>query len=103
MLTALAGAWVTGAGASNHAASGGSAFVAKPKIKAVRCSVGCASHGRVRNGGTVKVRGRGLSGTTKVVFLGAGGRSDDVAVHVKAASDRTVAVRVPYSAESGPL
>ncbi|HEX8074838.1 MAG TPA: M23 family metallopeptidase, partial [Thermoleophilaceae bacterium] len=98
----LAGATSTGA-TDHRAASGGAAFVAKPRIKTVRCAAGCASHGRVRNGGTVRVRGQGLSETTKVVFLGGRGRADDVAARVTAASDRTLAVKVPYSAASGPL
>ncbi|MEA2397664.1 MAG: hypothetical protein QOK25_1220 [Thermoleophilaceae bacterium] len=101
LLAALVGAPTSGA--TTHAASGGSAFVAKPKIKTVRCATSCVSRGRVRNGGTVNVRGQGLSSTTKVVFLGGRGRADDVAVRVQAASDRTVAVKVPYSASSGPL
>ena len=101
----LAAAAMAGASAyaSDHAASGGVAYVAKPKIKAVRCAAGCASRGRVRNGGTVNVRGQGLANTTKVVFLGGRGRGDDVAVRVQAASDHAVAVKVPYSAASGPL
>src|SRR4051794_14770255 len=90
-------------GGSSASNTGGTAYVATPKIKAVKCLSSCMSHGRVKNGGKLKLRGAKLGGVTKVVYLGAPGASDDVAVRVKPASDRSVAVKVPFSAQSGRL
>jgi murein DD-endopeptidase MepM/ murein hydrolase activator NlpD len=83
--------------------TGGVAFVAPPKIKAVRCVASCMSGGRVKNGGKLKLRGAGLGSVTKVVFLGAPGSSDDIAVRVRATSDRALSVPVPFAAQSGKL
>jgi len=77
--------------------------VATPQITAVKCASRCASHGRVQNGGVVKIRGQRLSSTRRIGFLGGPGRSDDVYVGVHPKSDTNVSVRVPYSASSGPL
>jgi hypothetical protein len=77
--------------------------VATPKIKAVKCLASCMSGGRVKNGGKLKLRGAKLGAVTKVVFLGASGPRDDVSVKVRPASDRSVAVPVPFAAQSGRL
>ena len=99
---ALAGAAAT-AGTAFAGGTGGIAYVAPPKIKAVKCTASCMSGGRVKNGGKLKLRGTALGSVTKVVFLGAPGSSDDVAVKVKPASDRALAVSVPFAAQSGKL
>jgi murein DD-endopeptidase MepM/ murein hydrolase activator NlpD len=99
--TAIAGG--SSAGGSSPPSTGGTAYVATPQIKAVKCVASCMSGGRVKNGGKLKLRGAKLGGVTKVVFLGAPGASDDVAVRVKPASDKSVAVRVPFAAQSGGL
>ena len=91
------------AGEAEHPKTGGTEYVATPKVESVKCTARCASHGRVRNGGTVRLRGSALSVTRKVVFMGGDGRSDDVAVSVEPTSDRVLPVKVPYGAESGPL
>jgi hypothetical protein len=83
--------------------TGGATFVPQPRIKNVRCLSGCASHGRVKTGGVVKLRGSELGATKKVIFLGADGDTDDVAVRAKPTSNRRLDVRVPYTAESGPV
>jgi murein DD-endopeptidase MepM/ murein hydrolase activator NlpD len=112
MLAALAGVPATALAASGGGAAsggstppstGGTAFVATPKIKAVKCVASCMSGGRVKNGGKLKLRGAKLGGVTKVVFQGGAGAGDDVAVSVKPASDKSVAVRVPFAAQSGRL
>jgi hypothetical protein len=101
--TALAASGGGGSGGSTPPSTGGTAFVATPKIKAVKCVASCMSGGRVKNGGKLKLRGAKLGGVTKVVFQGGAGAGDDVAVSVKPASDKSVAVRVPFAAQSGRL
>jgi murein DD-endopeptidase MepM/ murein hydrolase activator NlpD len=93
----------SGSGGADPTGTGGTAYVATPKIKAVKCLSSCMSGGRVKNGGKIKLRGAKLGAVTKVVFLGAGGSADDVSVKVRPASDRTVAVPVPFAAQSGRL
>jgi murein DD-endopeptidase MepM/ murein hydrolase activator NlpD len=90
-------------GGSALASSGGTAYVPTPTIKSVKCAAGCMSHGRVRDGGKVRLRGSRLSGVTRVVFSGARGPRDDVAVKVRGRSDRTLTVPVPFTAQSGRL
>jgi hypothetical protein len=90
-------------GGSSPANPGGTAYVATPKIKAVTCVTSCMSGGRVKSGGRLRLRGAKLGGVTKVVFQGAPGAGDDVAVSVKPASDSRVAVQVPFAAQSGRL
>src|SRR3954454_10173391 len=92
-----------GSAGPESAGTGGTAYVPTPKIKAVKCLKICMSGGRVKNGGKLKLRGAELRGVTKVVYLGASGRSDDVAVKVSPASDRSLSVPVPYAAQSGRL
>jgi murein DD-endopeptidase MepM/ murein hydrolase activator NlpD len=92
-----------GAGGAAPGATGGTSYVAAPKIKAVSCVASCMSGGRVRSGGRLKIRGAKLGGVTKVVYKGARGRGDDVAVKVRSKSDRSLKVPVPFGASSGPL
>jgi murein DD-endopeptidase MepM/ murein hydrolase activator NlpD len=90
--------------ASASAAGGGRAYVGKPEIKQVTCATGCERNKtRVRNGGSVRLKGRKLSHASKIVFLGGGGRGDDVSVTVKPSSDTALRVKVPYNARSGPI
>ena len=107
MGTILAATGLLTAGAAGGAlaasGSGGAAYVATPKIKAVKCVKSCMSRGRVQGGGKIKLRGANLGEITRVIYRGARGRRDDVAVRVRPASDRSVAVRVPMRAQSGPL
>src|SRR4051812_15366859 len=81
--------------------SGGTAYVPTPTIKSVKCAASCMSRGRVRDGGRVKLRGSRLRGVTRVLFTGARGPRDDVAVKVRASSDRVLTVPVPFTAQSG--
>ena len=88
------------AGSATAASSGGAGYEARPEISAVKCTRACASHGRVQNGGALKVRGQDMSGVRRVVYLGGRGRSDDVSVSVHPTSDRSVSVKVPYAAST---
>jgi murein DD-endopeptidase MepM/ murein hydrolase activator NlpD len=96
--------WAASApGAQTSASGGGQAYVAKPEIKKVACAAGCVQKTRVRNGGSVRLSGRRLLSTSKILFLGGSGRADDVAVDVKPSSDTKLRVTVPYNARSGPI
>jgi hypothetical protein len=83
--------------------TGGATFVPTPHIGSVKCVSGCASHGRVRSGGVLELRGSELGATRRVVLLGGRGDADDAAVKVRPTSNTRLEVRVPYAAESGPL
>jgi murein DD-endopeptidase MepM/ murein hydrolase activator NlpD len=85
------------------AGTGGYRYVAPPEIKSVKCVSACMSRDRVKSGGRIKLRGAGLAGVRRVVYRGARGRRDDVAVRVRAARSRSVAASVPLSAQSGPV
>jgi hypothetical protein len=78
-------------------------FSPTPTVTKVACAKVCASHGRARQGGTVRILGSGLSGVVKVTFLGVAGKSDDVSVAVQPKSDRSLTVKVPLNAMSGRL
>src|SRR3954469_3983037 len=88
-------------GGTAVASSGGTAYVPTPTIKSVKCAASCMSGGRVRDGGKVRLRGSRLRGVTRVVFTGARGPRDDVAVEARASSDRVLTVPVPFTAQSG--
>jgi hypothetical protein len=100
---ACLGAAQAATGAETSTANGGAAYVGKPEIKAVRCASDCVTPTKVHNGGAIKLRGRKLSYASKVVFLGGAGRGDDVSVAVDPTSDRSLRVKVPYAARSGPV
>jgi Peptidase family M23 len=85
------------------AGNGGVSFTPTPKVARVKCVKLCASHGRARQGGKVRLVGSGLSGVGTVTFLGTRGKSDDVTVTVHPRSDRKLIVRVPLNAMSGRL
>jgi len=92
---------VTAAPAS--AGNGGAGYTPTPQVARVTCVKLCASHGRARQSGTVRIVGTGLSGVGKVTFLGAAGKSDDVAVTVRPKSDRSLTLKVPMNAMSGRM
>ncbi len=74
-----------------------------PKPSKIACVSECESKTAVRGGGALKVSGRSLGGVTKVIFVGGRGKRDDVEVKVDPASDRTIKLKVPMGAPSGPL
>ena len=85
------------------AGNGGVSYTPTPQVTRVKCVRQCASHGRPRQGGTIRISGTGLSAVHQVTFLGGRGRSDNVRVPVRARSDRTLILKVPLSAPSGRL
>ena len=86
----------------NADSGGGVAFVAPPKVAAVKCVTDCVKKG-VRGGGLLKVAGTGMSGVSKVIFTGGRGTRDDIAVDVTPANDKSIKLAVPIAAQSGPL
>jgi murein DD-endopeptidase MepM/ murein hydrolase activator NlpD len=82
---------------------GGAAYVAQPRIDSVRCVERCLAGGRVETGGKLKLRGSGLRGVTRVVYLGGSGSRDDVEVRTNPTGDRSLTVAVPFGARSGRL
>lgn len=90
-------------GAASSRTTGGATFAPRPEIAKVVCIRSCASRGRLRAGSTMRITGRRLAPVTRVVFHGAGGTADDVAVRVRPASARTIKLQVPAGAPSGPL
>ena len=88
---------------SASAGTGGATFVAMPQPSKVACVKDCKSRSAVRGGGSLKVAGKNLSGVSKVVFTGGPGRRDNVTVRVDPASDRSIKLKVPMRAPSGPL
>jgi hypothetical protein len=101
-LALAAGVGLAGA-APASAGNGGVGFTPTPKALRVTCVRVCASHGRARQGGTVRIVGSGLSGVGTVTFLGGAGRTDDVSLSVHPNSDRRLTIRVPLDAMSGRL
>jgi hypothetical protein len=102
-LSALALACPAHAADSGGTGTGGLTFVATPEIAKVSCVRGCASKKRARGGATMLVRGSNLAGVNRIVFMGGAGRSDDEAVRVRPRSERTIRLKVPLDAPSGPV
>ena len=90
-------------GGATAPGSGGAAYVASPKVDAVKCVTSCMPGGRVQSGGKIRLRGVALGGVRKVVYRGGPSSRDDVAVRVRPASDRALTVGVPFRAQSGPI
>lgn len=91
------------ASAQTGTGTGGTGFVPTPRLANVACVKGCASKARPRVGSTIRLSGSNLTAVSQVVFQGARGSRDDVMVRVRSRSDRSVMVRVPAKAASGPL
>lgn len=85
------------------AGNGGVGYTPTPKVTRIVCVRSCASRGRPRDGGKVRLVGTGLSGVTKVTFAGGRGKADDASVKVRPSSDRSITVKVPFDAMSGRL
>lgn len=93
------------AGAAS-ADSGGSGFVVIPTINKIACEKACSGAKktrRVRGGGVIRVAGENLDKATKFVFIGAAGARDDVSVRAISATSGVARVKVPLSAQSGPV
>lgn len=99
----LAGAAVPMAPALAHA-NGAASFTPAPVVSKVTCTKQCASRGRVHAGGQLKLAGRDLDGTRRVVFQGnPKTKRDNVGVRVSVKRKRAFRVRVPVRALSGPI
>ncbi len=76
---------------------------ARPTLTGVFCVSRCGPAGQARAGSKIELRGSGLAGVRRVVFLGGRGKADDVLVKVRPASRSLIRLRVPRRALSGPL
>jgi murein DD-endopeptidase MepM/ murein hydrolase activator NlpD len=85
------------------AQSGGGLYVATPKISKVTCVHRCASKARAQGGSTIKLTGSSLTSASKVIFNGSYGHGDDQSVTIRSRSDKSLAVRVPMGAVTGPI
>ncbi|HYH57981.1 MAG TPA: M23 family metallopeptidase [Thermoleophilaceae bacterium] len=90
-----------GAEASNV---GGAEFTPTPVIKRVKCIKLCSGKTRVQAGGTVRIMGRTLRDVDTVVFHGGTKTTrDNVSVDANSKSNKTLKVKVPLAADTGPL
>jgi hypothetical protein len=78
-------------------------YTAQPTVSSVACVKNCAPKQRIQGGSAVKISGQNLDGVTKVVFKGAGSKSDDEVAAVSAHSSGTLMVGVPMTAQTGPV
>jgi murein DD-endopeptidase MepM/ murein hydrolase activator NlpD len=74
-----------------------------PTVSRTDCRTSCAGIDVARAGSTVRVIGRNLELTTRVVLLGARGSKDDVAVKPKVRKPSYVEIVVPARARSGAV
>ena len=95
---------LAGAGSATAADSGGTAYTPLPAISRVKCASLCAGTTRVQAGGSVRIGGKRLSGVRQVIFHGSSQtKRDNITVRVTSRSNRSLRVRVPLSAASGPI
>jgi hypothetical protein len=105
-LVAVAGLGMSFSVASIAAASTGGIVAGSPaRITGMSCVKSCVSADEAQPGSILRVRGRELQDTGRVVFLGRTGTADDVstAVRRRDAKATSVDVRVPAAARSGPV
>jgi len=107
--SAPSGGATTG-GTSRAPVTGGTTFSDPPRISGLQCVSGCTGSASRRTsalalgtGSVVRIRGRNLAGAQQVVFLGRGGRADNVQTPPLAIRARRLDVRVPRTAQSGPV
>lgn len=87
------------------AGTGGVTPASPARVGSVSCRTSCAAFDEARPGSVVRVRGRSLDQTARVVFLGRTGTGDDASAGVRRRDARPgyVDVKVPASARSGPV
>ncbi len=86
------------------AAGSGGAYASEPAtIRSVSCVAGCASLDSAKAGSLLRVRGRGMQGVAKIVFLAGRGDGDNAIARVARARSTSVDVVVPATAASGRL
>src|SRR5688500_5029782 len=94
----------TGVASAAQTSSGGMEYTAAPVISRVKCATQCAGKTRIQAGGTLAVSGKRLRSVRTVVFHGSEAtKRDNVSVRVRPRSDRSLRVRVPLDAGSGPV
>ena len=85
-------------------AGGGVTVASSPaSVARLACARGCGTAGAVRPGSTLRVRGKTLSRTDQVVFMGVDGAPDDIAATPSVKRKTSVDVRVPFGAAGGPV
>src|SRR3979411_2981260 len=102
-LVAVAGLGMSFSVAAIAAASTGGIVAGSPaRITGMSCVKSCVSADEAQPGSILRVRGRELQDTGRVVFLGRTGTADDVstAVRRRDAKATSVDVRVPAAARS---
>src|SRR5688572_6887470 len=104
-VAALALALATpGAAWAAESSPGGTGYTPLPVISGVKCASLCSGETRVQAGGTLRVTGKRLRNVRTVRFDSSRStRADNVRVRVSPTSTRSIRVKVPYSAASGPL
>jgi murein DD-endopeptidase MepM/ murein hydrolase activator NlpD len=114
---ALSAAPAASAQSGGSCAYGGSRFYESAAILSLQCRAACSASASssqtgaisskgwvaVREQGTVRIRGRNLEDVSKVVFLGAAGRGDNVGADPATAQPGYVDVKVRVGAGSGRL
>jgi hypothetical protein len=87
------------------AGTGGLAAGSPATIRGVACVKSCVAADEAQAGSIVRVRGRELQDTRRVVFLGRTGNGDDASAGVRRrdAKSTYVDVKVPAAARSGPV
>jgi murein DD-endopeptidase MepM/ murein hydrolase activator NlpD len=85
--------------------TGGIVAGSPARITGVSCVKSCVSADEAQAGSIVRLRGRELQNTGRVVFLGRTGGADDVSAGVRRrdAKPAYVDVKVPAAARSGPV
>jgi Peptidase family M23 len=85
--------------------TGGIVAGSPARITGVSCVKSCVSTDEAQAGSIVRVRGRELQDTGRVVFLGRTGDSDDASAGVRRRDAKAsyVDVKVPAAARSGPV
>ena len=104
-IAALALAVATPAAAwAADTSTGGAGYTPLPVISGVKCATLCGGKTRVQAGGALRVAGKRLRNVKTVIFNGSEStKGDDVKVGVEPTGTRSLRVKVPYSAASGPL
>jgi hypothetical protein len=82
---------------------GGAPASAPPKVSSVSCRTECAGVSYARTGSVLLLRGREMDTSETVTFVGTRAPGDEIAVEPERVSAKTLTVRVPRGAVSGPL
>jgi hypothetical protein len=89
--------------AASSAMGGGAPASPAPKVSSVACRTECSGVAYARTGSVLLLRGTLMEGAETVTFLGAKRPGDEVSVEPERVSAKSVTVRVPRGAPSGPV